>query len=53
MAFTKENGGIQYAEKVMGELHQQALSFIENRVGDNEIKQALTAYLDFVIKREK
>ena len=53
VAFTKENGGIQYAEKVMGELHQQALSFIENRVGDNEIKQALTAYLDFVIKREK
>ena len=53
VAFTKENGGIQYAEKVMRELHQQALSFIENRVGDNEIKQALTAYLDFVIKREK
>ena len=53
VAFTKENGGIQYAEKVMGELHQQALSFIENRVGDNEIKQALTAYLDFLIKREK
>lgn len=53
VAFTKENGGIQYAEKVMGELHQQALSFIENRVGDSEIKQALTAYLDFVIKREK
>ena len=53
VAFTKENGGIQYAEKVMRELHQQSLSFIENRVGDNEIKQALTAYLDFVIKREK
>lgn len=51
--FTKQNGGIEYAEKVMAELHRKALTFIENRVGDSTIKAALEAYLDYVIKREK
>lgn len=51
--FTKQNGGIEYAEKVMAELHRKALTFIEKRVGDSTIKVALEAYLDYVIKREK
>ena len=51
--FTKQNGGIEYAEKVMAELHRKALTFIEKRVGDSTIKPALEAYLDYVIKREK
>lgn len=51
--FTKQNGGIEYAEKVMAELHRKALTFIEKRVGDSTIKAALEAYLDYVIKREK
>ena len=51
--FTKQNGGIEYAEKVMAELHRKALTFIDKRVGDSTIKAALEAYLDYVIKREK
>lgn len=53
VAFTKENGGIEYAEKVMENLHRQALDFIEQRVGDSGIKYALKAYLEYIIKRNK
>lgn len=53
VAFTKDNGGIEYAGKVMENLHRQALGFIGSRVGDREIRDALAAYLDFVIEREK
>lgn len=53
VAFTKENGGIEYAEKVMHDMHQDTLAFIENNVSDEEIKDALRAYLDFVIERKK
>lgn len=53
VAFTKANGGIEYAEKVMHEIHQDALSFIGERVSDDSVKAALTAYLDLVIERTK
>lgn len=51
VAFTKQNGGIEYAEEVMQNLYAEAMKYIDDRVGDNSIKAALTAYLDFVIKR--
>lgn len=51
--FAKQQGGIEYAEKRMWELHADAMQFIENRVGDNEVRKALVAYLDYVIKRTK
>lgn len=51
VAFTKANGGIEYAEKVMEELHAKARCFIDERVGDSAIKTALQAYLDYVIQR--
>lgn len=53
VAFTKENGGIEYAEKVMRDIHMKALSFIDERVADSEVKAALKAYLDLVIERTK
>ncbi len=49
--FAKQQGGIEYAEKRMWEFHQEAAEFIEHRVGDPAIKEALNAYLDYVIKR--
>lgn len=49
--FAKQQGGIEYAEKRMWEFHQEAAEFIEKRVGDPAIKSALSAYLDYVIKR--
>ena len=53
VAFTKKNGGIEYAEAVMQRMRNDALAFIEKRVKDQQIKDALTAYLDFVIERKK
>lgn len=51
--YTKEHGGIEYAEKRMEELRQEALRFIESEVTDDAIRKALEAYLSFVIERTK
>ena len=51
--FTKDNGGIEYAEKRMQDFRAEAMSFIDNEVSDPEIKKSLTAYVDFVIERKK
>lgn len=49
--YTKRMGGIVYAEKRMWDFHAEAQRFLDERVGQQEIKEALQAYLDFVIKR--
>lgn len=49
--YTKRMGGIEYTEKRMWEFHAEAQRFLDERVGQQEIKEALQAYLDFVIKR--
>lgn len=51
--YTKAHGGIEYAERQMESLRQQAVSFISDEVAKPALRQALTAYLDFVIHREK
>lgn len=50
--YTKANGGIEYAEEQMERLYGEALLFVENNVLDNDLKDALTAYLNYVIKRK-
>lgn len=50
--FAKEGGGIEYAEQRMRDFHHEAQSFIDAYVGDDSLKEALQAYLDFVIQRE-
>ncbi len=50
--FTKKQGGIEYAEKRMWQLHAEALTFIELDVHNEELKRSLRAYLDFVIERK-
>ena len=52
VAFTKENGGIEYADQQMWKFHAACMRFIDERVGDSAIKTALKAYLDFVIERK-
>ena len=52
VAFTKENGGIEYAEAKMREFKNKAIGFIEEKIQDTDIKQALNAYLDYVIERK-
>ncbi len=51
VTFTIESGGISYAERVMDEYYQQALSFIREFVHDSDIAKSLEAYLDYVIQR--
>lgn len=50
--FTKNNGGIEYAEAKMLEFYGKALAFIPEYVKDESIADALKAYLDFVIQRK-
>lgn len=51
--YTKQMGGIEYAERRMWEFHVQAQQFIDDRVGQLDVKAALQTYLDYVIKRTK
>lgn len=51
IAFTKENGGIEYAEQVMQNMHTEAQYFLDKRVGDSAVRNALQAYLDYCIER--
>lgn len=48
--FTKSNGGIDYAQDCMKKFSDEAKSLIAN-FQNAEIKQALTAYIDFVSAR--
>ena len=52
VAFTKENGGIEYADKRMWDFHAEAMTFLDTYVEDKSIYNALKAYLDFVIERK-
>ena len=58
VAFAKEKGGIDYAERRMEELHAEAVALLDSISKDDSpekqaVKRAILAYLDFVIKREK
>jgi octaprenyl-diphosphate synthase len=48
--FTKQNGGIEYAEQKMEEFAKEAQKYIDECVKP-ELKKAYTAYLDYVIQR--
>lgn len=53
VAFTKQNGGIEYADQRMWDFHAEAMNFLDTYVEDKDIYQALKAYLDYVIERKK
>ncbi len=53
VAFTKENGGIEYAEQCIWDFHANAMLFIQEKARNEEMRTALTAYLDYVIQRKK
>lgn len=53
VSFTKEKGGIDYAERRMWEFHNRAQAFIDTKVKSEDVKAALQSYLDYVIKRTK
>lgn len=49
--FTKQNGGIDYAEQKMDELAKEGQQFILNNVKP-ELQNAFTTYLEYVIQRK-
>ena len=53
VAFTKANGGIEYAEEKMRHFHDLGVAFVEKNVKKEEIKEALMAYLDYIVLRNK
>ena len=50
--FAKEYGGIEYAEQKMEEFAKEAQKYIDKSVKP-ELKDAFTAYLEYVIQRNK
>lgn len=53
VAFAKDNGGIEYAERRMWDFHAEAQSFIDTYVKGESVRTSLQTYLDYVIKRNK
>ncbi|MCR4919811.1 MAG: polyprenyl synthetase family protein [Prevotella sp.] len=49
--FTKQHGGIEYAESKMDELRSECLDYVSTCVSEPAIAEALRAYVDFVIQR--
>ena len=49
--YTKQQGGIEYAEQRMQDFYNQSMVFIDESVKKNEIRDALVTYLDYVMKR--
>ncbi|MCQ2257036.1 MAG: polyprenyl synthetase family protein [Bacteroidaceae bacterium] len=50
LAFTKNNGGIEYAVKVMNDYADKAKSLLDD-YPDSDAKQSLLTYVDFVVDR--
>lgn len=50
--FTKQAGGIEYAEHCMQDFRMLCQQFIDESVKNDEIRAALKAYVDFVIERK-
>ena len=49
--FTKQTGGLDYAEKKMSEISKLCKDYLEENVKDKAVKEALTAYVDYVVRR--
>ena len=49
--FTKQNGGIEYAERKMQEFSGLCKKYIEENVKEKAVKEALAAYVAYVVQR--
>ena len=52
IAFAKQQGGIEYAIRTMNDQRDKALELL-SFVPANEVKDALAAYINYVVEREK
>ena len=49
--FTKQHGGIDYAEQKMADFSKVCMQYIDENVKEKAIKESLTAYVDYVVQR--
>ena len=49
--FTKQQGGIEYAEQKMAEFSKICMQYIDANVKEKAIKDSLTAYVNYVVQR--
>ena len=49
--FTKQQGGIEYAEQKMADFSHICMRYIDENVKEKAIKDSLTAYVDYVVQR--
>ena len=49
--FTKQKGGIEYAEKRMQDYRSLCMTYIDSNVREPQIAASLSAYVDYIIKR--
>ena len=49
--FTKQHGGIEYAEQKMSEFSALCMKYIDAHVKEQTIRDSLTAYVDYVVQR--
>ncbi len=49
--FTKQQGGIEYAEQKMAEFSKLCMEYIDHSVKEKAIRESLTAYVDYVVQR--
>lgn len=52
IAFTKNHGGVEYATRVMLDLKQKAVSLLPSN-SQEDVREALVAYLDYVVDRDR
>ncbi len=50
--YAKQTGGIEYAERRMQDYREKCQEYIDKNVKQADIRDALTAYVDFVIERK-
>ena len=51
--FTKKNGGIEYAEKRMNDFSVLCKDYVSQHVVDQEVRDSLYAYIDYIVNRNK
>ena len=52
VSYVKQEGGIEYADRVMHDYRNKALALLPGQM-DDSLRMALTAYVDYVVERKK
>ena len=52
VSYVKQEGGIEYADRVMHDYRDKALALLPQQM-DESLRTALTAYVDYVVDRTK